>query len=185
MQSPALGTDVVGQPRPLCLGQVLRHRAAQFTVGVDQHVGQAAGAALLRPVLPGVELLARLVGATRHHDGPDVRRLEHAERRVLEVVGALDQLEPHPQVRLVAAEPRHRLGVRHPWDRRRDLVPDQPPQRGQYLPSDSAITSSWSAKLISMSSWVNSGCRSARKSSSRKQRAIWKYAPCRRPSAAA
>jgi hypothetical protein len=30
-------------------------------------------------------------------------------------------------------------------------------------------------KLISMSIWVNSGCLSPRASSSRKQRAIWKY----------
>jgi hypothetical protein len=35
------------------------------------------------------------------------------------------------------------------------------------ISSDSAMMSSWSMKLISMSSWVNSGCRSARKSSSR------------------
>ena len=37
-----------------------------------------------------------------------------------------------------------------------------------------ALTVSSSTKLISRSSWVNSGCRSPRMSSSRKQRAIWK-----------
>ena len=37
-----------------------------------------------------------------------------------------------------------------------------------------AITSSWVAKEHSMSSWVNSNWRSARRSSSRRQRAIWK-----------
>ena len=37
-----------------------------------------------------------------------------------------------------------------------------------------AITVASSTKLISRSSWVNSGWRSPRRSSSRKQRAIWK-----------
>ena len=36
-----------------------------------------------------------------------------------------------------------------------------------------SITSSTSTNDISMSSWVKSGWRSARRSSSRKQRAIW------------
>ena len=40
-------------------------------------------------------------------------------------------------------------------------------------PSVTAITSSSATNDISMSSWVNSGWRSARRSSSRKQRAIW------------
>ena len=34
-------------------------------------------------------------------------------------------------------------------------------------------TSSWPTKEASMSSWVNSNWRSARRSSSRRQRAIW------------
>ena len=37
------------------------------------------------------------------------------------------------------------------------------------------MTSSSRTKLSSMSTWVNSGWRSARRSSSRKQRTIWKY----------
>jgi hypothetical protein len=40
-------------------------------------------------------------------------------------------------------------------------------QQAAMMRSARAITSSWSTKLISMSSWVNSGWRSARKSSSR------------------
>ena len=40
--------------------------------------------------------------------------------------------------------------------------------------SSTAKTSSSSTKDISRSSWVNSGWRSARRSSSRMQRAIWK-----------
>src|ERR671915_1707792 len=43
--------------------------------------------------------------------------------------------------------------------------------------SQSDITSSSSTNAISTSSWVNSGWRSARKSSSRKQRGIWKERP--------
>ena len=40
-------------------------------------------------------------------------------------------------------------------------------------PSIMSMTSSPCTKLISMSTWVNSGWRSARRSSSRKHRAIW------------
>ena len=41
--------------------------------------------------------------------------------------------------------------------------------------STSAKTVSIRGNDISMSTWVNSGWRSARRSSSRKQRTIWKY----------
>ena len=75
-----LRADVVGQPGLLGVAEVLGDRAAQLAVLLDQHVGQALGAALLGPVLPGVELLAGLGGAARHDDGADVRRLEHPER---------------------------------------------------------------------------------------------------------
>ena len=139
----------------------------ELAVLLDQHVGQALGAALLGPLLPGVELLAGLARSPGHHDGADVRRLEHPERRVLEVVGALDELEAHPQVGLVGAVARHRLGVRHPrqraWARRTPMSFHS----ATRISSATARTSSCSTKLISMSSWVNSGCRSARKSSSR------------------
>ena len=42
-------------------------------------------------------------------------------------------------------------------------------------PSMTSKTSFCSTKLISTSICVNSGCRSRRRSSSRKQRTIWKY----------
>ena len=42
------------------------------------------------------------------------------------------------------------------------------------IASTKPITVASSTKLISRSSWVNSGWRSPRRSSSRKQRAIWK-----------
>ncbi len=41
--------------------------------------------------------------------------------------------------------------------------------------SVASITSSTSTKDISRSTWVNSGCLSARRSSSLKHLAIWKY----------
>ena len=42
-------------------------------------------------------------------------------------------------------------------------------------PSITSNTSFCSTNDISTSIWVNSGCRSSRRSSSRKQRTIWKY----------
>ena len=67
-----LRADVLGQPGQLGLGQVLGDRAGELAVVADQHVGQAAGAALLGPLLPGVELLARLARAAGHDDRADV-----------------------------------------------------------------------------------------------------------------
>src|SRR5690606_11122805 len=49
-----------GQTRALVLGDVLGDRPAERAVLPDRHVGEALGAALLRPVLPGVELAAGL-----------------------------------------------------------------------------------------------------------------------------
>src|SRR5690606_31016051 len=51
-----LGTHVGGQPGPLGVAEVLGHRAAELTVLADEDVGQTLGAALLGPLLPGVEL---------------------------------------------------------------------------------------------------------------------------------
>jgi hypothetical protein len=55
MQSPGCGADVGRQAGPLGVGEVLGDRAAQLAVLLDQDVGQALGAALLGPLLPGVE----------------------------------------------------------------------------------------------------------------------------------
>ena len=78
---------VRGQPGALGLGEVLGDRSAELAVVADEHVGQTPGAARAGPVLPGVELLARLGGAAGHHDGADVEvvgppsgRLEDPER---------------------------------------------------------------------------------------------------------
>ena len=117
-----LGADVLGDPGALGIGDVLRDRAGQLAVLADENVGQTLGPALLRPFLPRVELAARLRGAALHHHGTDVRRLEHAERRVLEVFGALDELDVETQVGLIGAEPAHRLVIGDPRDRGGDLV---------------------------------------------------------------
>ena len=111
------------QARALGLGEVLGDRSAELAVLADRDVREALGAALLGPLLPGVEPAARRRAAARLHDGADVRRLEHAERGVDEVLGQLDELEAEPQVGLVVAVAGHRLGERHARDRRRDGRP--------------------------------------------------------------
>jgi hypothetical protein len=88
---------------------------------------------LPRPVLPGIELLSRLCSPARHDDGAHIGRLEHPERRVGEVVGQLGQFEAEPQIRLIRAEAAHRVCVRHPRDRRRQLVADKFPDSSQHL----------------------------------------------------
>ena len=79
------------------------------------------------PTPAGVELLARLARTAGHDDGADVVGLEHPEGRVLEVVGALDELVAEAQVRLVRAEAAHRLGIAHPWERRGQVDTDERP----------------------------------------------------------
>ena len=97
----------------------------------DEGVGQAARAARLGPVLPGVELAAGLRGAAGHDHGADVGCLEDAELGAGEVAGQVGELDAEAQVGLVRAEPGHRVGVGHPGQRQRDLVAgDLAPQGG-------------------------------------------------------
>jgi hypothetical protein len=87
----------------------------------------------LRAVAPGefdqlVELLARVVAAARCRDGEHrstggQRLGEDAELEAAGHVGKVDQLHPEPDVGLVGAVPRHRLGVRQP---REGLVENRP-----------------------------------------------------------
>ena len=77
-------------------------------------------------------------------------------------------------VRLVAAIEPHGIVVTHARERRLDLV-SRGFERGRQKPSTTSQTRSGWGYDISRSIWVNSGCRSARRSSSRKQRTIWKY----------
>ena len=77
----------------------------------------------------------------------------------------------------VISRPNRRSGLSDPYraiasayGRRRNGAATSTPlsfQTSVTISSASVMMSSWSTKLISMSSWVNSGCLSARKSSSR------------------
>ena len=59
-QSPGSAPTCRGQPGPLGLGEVLGDRAAELAVLAARGRRPGPGAALLGPLLPGVELLARL-----------------------------------------------------------------------------------------------------------------------------
>ena len=126
-----LGANVFGDAVALSIGDVLGHRAAQGAVLGDGDVRQPLGAALLRPLLPGVELTARLGGTALHDHGADVFLLEDAEGRVLEEVSALGDLDVEAQIRLIRAVVLHGVGVGHARDRRGDLVADELPQLDQ------------------------------------------------------
>ncbi len=80
-------------------------------------------------------------------------------------------------VRSASSSPKRRSGLSDPY---RDIAsanvirgtsptstPSTPCQIARTTASPTSMTSSWSTNDISMSSWVNSGWRSARKSSSR------------------
>ena len=98
---PRLCPDMGGEAGAFGVGKILGNRAAQFAVLADQHVGQSLGPTLLRPLLPAVQGAPRLGCPAGHHHRTDVGSLEHPERGVLEVVGALHEIESEPQVGLV------------------------------------------------------------------------------------
>ena len=77
----------------------------------DQHVGQPLVPALLGELLPAVQRAPRLRRTAGHHHRADIGRLEHPECGVGEVLRALDEFQPEPQVGLVGTEPAHGLGV--------------------------------------------------------------------------
>lgn len=160
------GADGFLQTVAFLFGQVLGDGALEFAVLGEHHIGEALGATLLGPILPCVELTARRGRATLEEHRADVWGLEHAERRVLEVIGQFDQRIAETQIRLVGTVLVHGVLPGDALDRQLDVVAGGLPDGGDDL-SAMAITSSWSTKAISMSSWVNSGWRSARKSSSR------------------
>ena len=117
------------QPLLLGVGEVLGHRAAEGAVLLDEDVGRPLAPAAW-PLLPGVELLARLRGTAGHDDSTDVLLLEDAEGGVLEELRALDELGLEAQVGLVGAEPPHRLEVGHPLERRLHVDVDELPEGG-------------------------------------------------------
>ena len=106
-------------------------------------------------------------------DALDAGRLEGVELGGREHVGQLDQLHAEAHVGLVGAEAVHGVVPGHARDLADRLA-------GHGLDGRDRPRRRWprgrrpgSTKLISASSWVNSNWRSARRSSSRRQRAIW------------
>ena len=110
------------------LGDVLSHRAGQFTVFTDKDVGQTFRTALLSPVLPAVKLTSRLGSTTVHDHGPHVVVLEHAEGCVGKKVCTFHNLDVKTQVGLVGTIETHGIGVGHAWNRGGNLIPNELPQ---------------------------------------------------------
>ena len=126
-QSPGFAPTWAARPALLLVGEVLGDRTAELAVLTHEHVGEALGPAALGPVLPGVELLARLARPSGHDDGADVLGLEHAEGGIGEVLGALDELVAEAEVGLVRAEATHRVGVGHLLEGRLEVDADELP----------------------------------------------------------
>ena len=74
MQSPGLAPTASARPARSVSVRFLATGTGEFAVLLEQDVGQALGAALLGPFLPGVERPAGLRGAAGHDDGTDVGR---------------------------------------------------------------------------------------------------------------
>jgi hypothetical protein len=140
---------------------------------------EARGAELLRFVDEVVEILARVAAGLRDHEAAHFaapRSRRGTRRNSTRRTAPTDlQLHARAQVRLVAAEPRiaSAYGMR-----RNGLRRVRADERHQAPISGSRIekTRFSVAKEISRSTCVNSGWRSARRSSSRKHFAIWKVA---------
>ena len=172
-QSPGLAPTWSARDHALGLGQVLGDRPASSPSSPTRTYASPRAPRCFAHSCHASRTLRGCDAPPGMTTAPTYGGLEHPERGVREVLRALDELQPEAQVGLVVEVTCHRVGVREPRDRERDVVPHQVASRALITASPTAMTSSWSTKLSSMSSWVNSGCRSARKSSSRKQRAIW------------
>ena len=99
---------------------------------------------------------------------------EDAELRAARRLGRVLDLEPEAQVGLVRAEAPVGLCVGHARERRLELDAEAlAPDRGEHRPPSARTGTPRSGNDISTSSWVISCTRSARRSSSRKQIAIW------------
>ena len=153
----------------------LRHRRLDGAAVLHPHPHEALGAERLGVVGEGVELLAadgRPAPATRRPliAAADANALNSVRG---EHVGQLDQLHAEAEVGLVGAVAVHGLVPGDPGDLRRAASPVTASAASSTDSEMAASTSSWSTKLISASSCMNSYWRSARRSSSRRQRAIW------------
>ena len=123
-----LCANVLGDALALSVGNVLGHWPTQSAVLCDGDVGEALGTALLGPVLPCIELAARLRSTAVHDYGTDVFVLEDAEGGVLEELGALDDLDVEAQIRLIGAVVLHGIGKGHARDWGLNVVADELPQ---------------------------------------------------------
>ena len=128
-----LGTDGLAQAVALLIGQVLGDGALELAVFAEDHVGKALGSTLTCPILPSVELTTRRGGTALEDHGTHVRGLEHAERRVLEVLGQFHQRVAEAQVRLVGAVLVHRILPRDARQRQLDLIAGGLPDGGDDL----------------------------------------------------
>src|SRR5690606_24824381 len=137
-----LGAGVLSESRALVLTEVTGDRSAELAVLTNEDVGQTLGAMRAGPLLPGIQLLAALAGAAGHDHRAHVPvglasvagRAEDPELGVGDVLGEVHELAAEAEVGSVRAEPTHRLGIGHPPDRSRDLVPqDVLPDPAQHL----------------------------------------------------
>ena len=176
-QVTLLGAEPLVELGQLRLAEELGGRRAP-TVALAKGPDQTLRAQLLGAGDQAVELGARHLAAAgvdpADRPAPLEDRAEDLELGLAQGFAEVDELEAEARVGPVGAEARRsprrntcaasaaRAAARRrcskTWASSRSL---------------SAITSSTSTKDISMSSWVKSGWRSARRSSSRKQRAIW------------
>ena len=151
----------------------LRDRRAHLAVLAEHEVREPLRAPLLRDLLELRELAAREL----LRDAQEAHRRgvgEDAELGAARDLGRVLDLEPEAQVGLVGAvaqvapRPRSCAGTASRARRRGTRA-----RSAATIRSISANRNSWSGNAISTSSCVSSWSRSARRSSSRKQRAIW------------
>ena len=175
-RSPATAPERVDDAELLGLGQELHDRRLERAAVAHAHPHETRRAERLGPVGQRVELRAADVALALDADALDrLRARERLELGRLEHVGELDELHPEPRVGLVGAVALHRLEPRHPRDRRRAPRPGAPPRpRRAPRPTPRRARLPGRRSVISTSSCMNSNWRSARRSSSRRQRAIWK-----------
>ena len=130
------GAGGLGQALALGVGDVLGDGPTKGPILGDGDVSQALGAALLGPLLPGVEGTSGLGGPSGHDDRAHVGVLEDPEGGVLEVVGQVHQLAAEAQVGLIRAVPLHGVVVGHAGDGRGQLVVDERPHLTQHVLGD-------------------------------------------------
>ncbi len=160
--------------RQLLFGQELRDRRARLSVLAVDDVREPLRSPLLRERLELVELGAReLLGHAQEANGR--RAGEDLELRAARERGRVLDLETEPQVRLVRPEAGHRLGIGQALERSLQvdaerLSPDLDDHPLHQLDDVLDV----GERHLHVELRRARSTRSARRSSSRKQRAIWK-----------